>query len=127
MFILIAAACADDEVQRSSSCLTLDALGAEIGAYEDLLAWPGITAGPMQQATDELEAAVLAAANNSDDEQVADIVTAFESMRAAVADTIPQSLVEARPEEPAQMAAAFVSVELRPLIQAHALALDERC
>jgi hypothetical protein len=80
----------------------------------------------MQQGTDELEAAVRAVANDPNNEY-ADILTAFESVRAAFADTIPQSLVELRPEEPAQMAARFVLTELQPLIDAHAGALEERC
>lgn len=126
ILILVAAACANDDAERSSSCLALDALGAEIAAYGELLIWPGIRAAPMQQATDELEAAVLTVANDPDSEY-ADILTAFESVRAAFDDTIPQSLVELRPEEPAQMAARFVLTELQPLIEAHARALEERC
>ncbi len=125
--ILIAAACASDDAERSSSCVALEALGTELVAYEEFLAWPGITAAPMQQGTDELEAAVLVAANSSDDEFATDIVTAFGTVRAAVVDTIPQSLVDLRPEEPAQMAARFVLVELQPLIDAHARALAELC
>ncbi len=125
--ILLAAACASDDAERSPSCEALEALGTELVAYEAFLVWPGITAAPMQQATDELEAAVLVAANSSDDDVAADIVTAFGTVRAAVVDTIPQSLVDLRPEEPAQMAARFVLVELQPLIDAHDRAFEARC
>ena len=77
----------------------------------------------MHQATDDLGAAVLVAANNADDDNATDIIAAFESVRAAVVDTIPQSLVDSRPEEPVQMAARFVLVELQPLIDAQDRAL----
>ncbi len=127
VLLLIVAACADDDVERSASCAALDALGAEIGSYGELLIWPGITAAPMQQATDELEASVLVVVDSSDNEHAAEIVTAFESVRAAASDTIPQSLVDSRPEEPAQMAARFVLVELQPLIDAHARAFQDSC
>ena len=123
MFILIASACGSDNGERSSNCAALDELGAEIGAYEEFLIWPGIRAAPMHQATDDLGAAVLVAANNADDDNATDIIAAFESVRAAVVDTIPQSLVDSRPEEPVQMAARFVLVELQPLIDAQDRAL----
>ncbi len=105
----------------------LDALGVEIASYQELLVWPGITFGPLQDATKELEAAVLRVTSVPDDEYATDIAEAFTLVAEAVQSTIPASLVELRPEEPAPMAAAFVSTELQPLIDAHTRAVDEQC
>ena len=86
---------------------------------------PAFRTGP-RLVSGQVVAAVLAVANDPDSEYP-DILTAYESVRAAFDDTIPQSLVELRPQEPAQMAARFVLTELQPLIDAHARALEESC
>ena len=124
---MLAAACSGGDADRAASCGALDGLGVQIVSYQELLVWPGITVGPLQDATGELEAAVLLVTNVSDDEYATDIAEAFMLVAEAVQSTIPASLVELRPEEPAPMAAAFISIELQPLIDAHTRATDEQC
>ncbi len=102
-------------------------MGVEIEAYEELLAWPGIQIVPVREATDDLESAVLVVAGVSNEAEATEITEAFALVADAVSSTIPDSLVESRPEEPAQMAARFISVELQPLIDAHLRATDEQC
>ena len=125
---MLASACSGGDDGRSPGCQALEALGPEIASYQELLVWPGITFGPFQDATDDLAAAVLLLTNISDDEYATDIAEAFILVAEAVRSTIPISLnVELRPEEPAPMAAAFVSTELQPLIDAHTRAVDGQC
>ncbi len=123
----LAAACSGGGAERAASCGALDALGVEIASYQGLLVWPGITAAPLMEATEELEVAVLQVANASDDQYSSSIIEAFRLVGDAAEDTIPLWLVESRPGEPVQMAAAFISVELQPLIDAHMRAIDEHC
>ncbi len=127
LICMLAAACSGGGAERAASCGALAALGVEIEAYAELLIWPGITVAPLQEATDELEAVVLLVVGVSDGEYAADIAEAFALVADAVSSSIPDSLVESRPQEPAQMAARFISVELQPLIDAHASALKEQC
>ena len=123
----LASACSGG-TDSAASCGPLDDLGVEIVSYGELLVWPGVTFGPFQDATDDLAAAVLLVTNISDDGYATDIAEAFMPVAEAVRSTIPISLnVELRPEEPAPMAAAFVSTELQPLIDAHTRAVDEQC
>ena len=108
---MVAAACAGGVADSSANCQALDALSVEIEAYEELLVWPGITAAPLQEATDELEAVVLElVAGVSDEEDAAEITEALALVAEAVSSTIPAILCELRPEEPAQMDAGFISV-----------------
>ncbi len=126
--MLAAFACVDGDVERSSTCLALDALGDGIGAYESLLVWPGITAAPLRAATEALEADVARVVEAAGtDAAVTGIVPGFRQVAAAVDDTVPPLLAEGRPGEPVQMAASFISIELQPLAEAHGRALQERC
>ncbi len=124
---ILAAACSGGDVERDTSCEALDALGVEIASYQELLVWPGITAASLLEGTDKLETAVLQLANSSGDQYTTDIIEAFTLVDDAAEETVPPSLAELRPGEPVQMAAAFISVELQPLIDARARALSERC
>ncbi len=124
---MLAAACSGGDAKRAANCEALDALGLEISSFQQLLVWPGVTAAPLREARDDLEATVLRVRNVSDDQYATDIVEAFGPISDSVDDTIPPLLAELRPGEPAQMAAAFVSVELQSLIDAHMRAFDEQC
>ena len=125
---MLATACSTGEADGAAGCEALNALGLEIASYQELLVWPGITAAPLREATEELEAAVLPLANVPGAEDYAtDIIEALGPIGEAVDNTIPPSLAELRPGEPAQMAAAFIAVELQPLIDAHMRAIDEHC
>ena len=127
VLLMLVAACSGQGADRSATCDALDLLGAEIASYQELLVWPGVTAASLQEATDDLEAAVVGIANVTDDASAIAIAEAFVLVSDAFRSTIPASLVELRPGEPAQMAAAFISVELQPLVDAHAAALEESC
>ena len=122
-----AAACSSDDAGRTASCEALDALGVEIVSFQKLLVWPGITAAPLREANAALEARVMRVAAAAPKDDVDDIVAAFRPVAQAVDDTIPSSLAQAFPREPAQMAAPFISVELQPLVHAHARVLEKRC
>ena len=128
IFMLITAACAGQDVERSASCEALDALGVEITSFQELLVWPGIRAARLHEATEDLEAEVAqvddAVGAGAD---MTDIVAAFGALAEAVYDTVPPFLAQERPEEPVQMAAHFITNELEPLVAAHARALGERC
>ncbi len=125
---MLASACSGGDAERTATCQALDTLGAEIASYQELLVWAGITFGRLQDGTDELEAAVLPVTNVSDDEYATDIAETFMLVAETVRSTIPASFdVELRPEEPAPMAAAFISVELQPLIDAHRRSIDDQC
>ncbi len=120
-------ACSGGGAERAASCGALDALGVEIEAYAELLIWPGITVAPLQEATDKLEAVVLLVVGVSDGEYAADITETFALVAEAVTRSIPASLVESRPQEPAQMAARFISTEMKPLIDVHTRLIEEHC
>ena len=61
--------------------------------------------------------------NTDPDDGLTDVIAAFGKAATAVYDTVPPFLAEERPGEPVQMAAAFISIELQPLVDAHARAL----
>ena len=125
VIVMLAAACSGDNAGRSVGCEALDALGVEIASFEELLVWPGITAAPLREATEDLVTAVENAAGAGD--QAADLLASVKLVVEAVDGSVPPSLAQARPGEPAQMAAVFISVELEPLVQTHALLLEARC